>query len=209
MTPAGYAFSIWSLIYLALAVFVVYQLLPAQRNRRLDTTRRLFVLSSVFNVAWLFSWHYLQIPLSQVMMFGLLFTLIAIYVHVRRNPDTATGYHRWITRVPFSLYLGWISVASLVNSAVVLYDLGPLQADQWNVSWTVIVLAVLTLLTLWILRAGRDVVFAGVALWAFIGILVANQGETLLVVAATAAAVLVALGIIFAFTRNRDRPLLS
>lgn len=79
-TPAGYVFSIWGIVYLLLLIFVLYQMLPQQREAAfLHKISFLFVLSSVANVSWLFLWHYEQITLSIVPMFVLLVTLISIY----------------------------------------------------------------------------------------------------------------------------------
>lgn len=190
VTPAGYAFSIWSLIYLALTAFVVYQLLPSRAFARIDRIRILFVLSCLFNVAWLFFWHNLYVTLSQLFMFGLLTVLVLIYRELRANATPSGAAGTWLLRVPFSLYLGWISVATFANLAAVLYDLGPLRADWLDLSWTLLALVALTVLTLWLLRLEGDVVYALVAVWAFVGILVANLGQPITVVAAGVATLL-------------------
>ncbi|HEX7003610.1 MAG TPA: hypothetical protein VF168_05455 [Trueperaceae bacterium] len=126
VTPADYAFSIWSVIYLGLAAFTLYQALPAGAAGRLDRIRLLFLLSCLFNVAWLVAWHNLLVPLSLLLMLCLLATLVILYRETRGVRGGATSF--WCLRLPFSIYLGWISAATLVNVAVFLYDLGPLRS---------------------------------------------------------------------------------
>jgi len=83
VTPAGYVFSIWGVIYTLLSFFAVFQALPSQREKPfLEQISILFILSGVLNVVWLFLWHYDQIVLSVALMFGLLATLIAIYMRL-------------------------------------------------------------------------------------------------------------------------------
>ena len=210
VTPAPFTFSIWGVIYLALAVFVVYQALPAGRTANLNRVRQLFVLSCAFNIGWLLAWHNLLIPLSQLLMFGLLATLIGIYVHLRRNRELKEGTSRWLTRIPFSLYLGWISVATLANLGVLLYDWGLLVDATYDFSWALLALAILTLVNLWILGARGDVVFAAVAVWASVGILAADLGvSSALAVAAGVAAAVVALRAVFALLRSGKVELLA
>jgi hypothetical protein len=79
-TPAGYVFSIWGVIYLALILYATYQALDAQRdNPRLRKTGWWFVVSCAANMVWLFSWHHLLFPLSMLAMLVLLASLMAIY----------------------------------------------------------------------------------------------------------------------------------
>jgi benzodiazapine receptor len=100
--PAGYVFSIWGLIYLALAAYAVYQALPAQReNARLGRIGYLFVLSCLANVTWLFLWHYEQFAWTMVAMIGLLLSLIAIYLRLGIGRTQVPPAERWLVHVPF------------------------------------------------------------------------------------------------------------
>lgn len=120
LTPAGYAFSIWSLIYLLLAGFVIYQFRSATGSR--DSVQSIgiwFILSCVFNMSWLILWHYLYIELSLAAMVLLLISLIVIYRKTRMIDRPTTG-ESWLIRLPFSIYLGWICVATIVNVSIVL-----------------------------------------------------------------------------------------
>lgn len=188
-TPAGYVFAIWLFIYLLLAVFVVYQLLPAHReNVRLKGLGYLFVISCVFNIAWLFSWHYLQIPLSMLLMLGLLGTLILAYERLEIGKSDVSRGESLAVRLPFSVYLGWVTVATVANVSVFLLDLG-VRAGWTAPFWAFVVIAVATGVGLTVLRRRGDLAYVLVLVWAFIGIAVRQWGsEALLVLAAVGAA---------------------
>ena len=189
-TPAGYVFAIWGLIYLLLGVFVVYQALPAQRNNpRLKRLGYLFIVSCTFNIAWLFAWHFLQIPLSMLVMLGLLGTLIAIYerLGVGKRQDSRT--EAFTLRLPFSIYLGWITVATVANVSVLLLSFG--VRGGWTAPfWAFAAVFAATAIGLTVLRRRGDVAYTLVLVWAFFGIAVRQWGsEALLVLGAAAAAV--------------------
>lgn len=173
--PAGYTFSIWSVIYLALLLFTLYELGlfrgkgPAN-EALLSKAAVLFAVSSAANVAWLFCWHYGAIALSVVVMLLLLVSLILMRSAAAENVKTAR--ERIFVQIPFSLYFGWITVATVANITALLVHLG------WNgfgiaaPVWTVLILAVAAIIgTLTTLRF-RDPAYALVLIWAYTGILV-------------------------------------
>ncbi|MCJ7676734.1 MAG: tryptophan-rich sensory protein, partial [Anaerolineales bacterium] len=121
--PAGCVFSIWGLIYVGLLAFAIFHSLPSQRqNTALRRIGYLPSLSGVANVAWLFFWHYNAFGWTLVAMLLLLASLLAIYLRldIGRAPAVGSG-ERWAVRVPFSIYLGWVTVATLANATDVLY----------------------------------------------------------------------------------------
>ncbi|MNI36228.1 hypothetical protein D3C73_902710 [compost metagenome] len=177
ITPAGYAFSIWSLIYLLLAGFVIYQLRSSGGAR--DSVRSIgiwFVLSCIFNMSWLFLWHYLYIELSLAAMVLMLISLIVIYRKTRAFDRPTTG-EQWLVRLPFSIYLGWISVATIVNVSIVLHK------NDWDgfslsgPAWAVIMLCVGALLAAIVSFTNRDYIYPLVFVWAFLAIAL-EQRET-------------------------------
>ena len=188
--PAGYVFSIWSLIYLALTVFVVYQALPSQRdNPRLRRVGYLFVISCAFNVLWLFAWHYLQIGVSLVLMLGLLATLILIYERLGIGKSEVSSAEAWAVRAPFSLYLGWITVATVTNVGVLLYDVGWQGGARF---WTMIAIFLAAGIGALLMARRRDVIFNLVLIWAFVGIAAEQWDVSLVANSALLAAALVA-----------------
>ena len=141
--PAGYVFSIWGLIYLGLIAYAVFQALPAQReNPRLRSIGGLFLLSSVANIAWIFLWHYEVFAATLPVMLVLLGSLIAIYLRLGTGRTPVSRAETWTVRVPFSVYLGWITVATVANATQLLYFLGWNGGALGPEVWTVIMLAV-------------------------------------------------------------------
>lgn len=195
--PANYVFSIWSLIYVGLIAYAVYQALPGQRtNERLRRTGSLFVLTCVLNSAWLVLWHYEFFILTIPVMIGLLVTLFAIYVGLRMRGDPVSAAERLIVFGTFSVYLGWVTVALITNIVTVLYQQG------WNgfgISaeiWTVVLLAVGVGIAALFMRNRPDVAYVGVLIWAFVGIAIKQSDAPLVVIAAVGAT----LAIIALFT---------
>ncbi|MBN1815640.1 MAG: tryptophan-rich sensory protein [Anaerolineae bacterium] len=194
--PAGYVFSIWGLIYLALAAYAVYQALPAQReNPRLRSIAELFALSCVANALWLILWHYEVFLLTLAAMLTLLLVLIVIYLRLGIGRTRVSAAENWLVHVPFSIYLGWITVATIANATTVLDYLG---WDGWGVPqvWAVVMLVAGagTASAMGLTRG--DVAFMLVIVWAFVGIAVKHNTTPLVSTAAWATAALVAVMVI-------------
>lgn len=195
--PAGYVFSIWGLIYLALGAFTVYQALPSQRQN--PVARRIgvwFILSNIVNGAWIFAWHYLQFPLSLALMVILLALLIVIYLRLNPTRASAPALEKWVMYVPFSIYLGWITVATIANASGVLYNVG---WDGFGIApqtWAVIMLVVGGALASFITLTRREVAYTLVIIWAFIGIIVKQISVQEIVIAAGVMTAVVALSLI-------------
>ncbi len=178
-TPAGYVFAIWGLIYLGLIAYAVYQALPGQKeNPRLRAIGWWFVLSSIANTVWIFLWHYGYFAATLLFMGTLLFSLLVIYQRLEIGKLQVSRGETWAVRVPFGLYLGWITVATIANVSIALV------ANQWDTFsisatvWTYIMLAVGTLVGVGVAVVARDRVYAAVLVWAFIGIAVKQASIT-------------------------------
>lgn len=205
--PAGYVFSIWGLIYALLLAFTIYQALPSQReNPRLQRIGFLFALSCLWNSVWIFCWHYNLFALSLVIMLALLATLIVIYRRLDIGRGKISRAEQWLLHVPFSVYLGWITVATIANATDVLYDLGwngqPLAPELWAVVMLVIAIG----LTIFILNQRRDSAYSLVIVWAFVGIFVKqNATPSVAYVAILGAVVIFALVLVNAW-RGMQNP---
>lgn len=176
-TPAPYTFSVWGLIYLLLAGFVIYQALPAVRHDpRLRRARPLFVLSSLLNVLWLVSWHALAIPVSELIMLALLGTLIALYVGIGAWRAAAPPAQRWLLDLPVSVYLGWISVATIANTAIFLLHVG-FDAGTAESALTIVMVAAAALLGVLAVIVRRDWAYTLVIAWGLGGIAAARAGD--------------------------------
>lgn len=129
--PAGYVFSIWGLIYIGLIAYTVYQALPSQReNPALRKIGYWYVLSCAANITWLFLWHYEVFNLTLLPMLALLASLIVIYLRLGIGTREVSPAERWSVHATFSLYLGWITVATIANATQLLDYLGWGAGDQ-------------------------------------------------------------------------------
>jgi hypothetical protein len=175
--PAAYVFSIWGLIYIALLAYAIYQLLPAQRDEpRLRHLDGPVVLSCLANGAWLFAWHYEHFELSLVLMLILLAALVSVYLRLDLHRADPPGAERWLVDLPFSIYLGWISVATIANTNVVLHHLGWSGGGIGELAWMIVMLCIALGLAGVIAWARRDTAYLAVLVWAFIGIAVEQGG---------------------------------
>ena len=195
--PAGYVFSIWGLIYLGLIAFTIYQALPAQRdNELLKKISPTFWIGNLANTAWIFLWHYEFFPLTLVAMLTILASLILINRQIAvARVDMGRG-QKWFVQVPMSIYLGWISVATIANFTQVLFYL---NWGGWGIPpavWAIIMLVVATILGLLMGWRENDTPYVLVLVWAFVGI-ARSQADTALVAnSAWIAAVLLSLTVI-------------
>jgi len=199
IVPAGYVFSIWGIIYLGLIAFTVYQALPSQReNPRLQKLGLWFFFSSLANGLWLVSFHYLQFGLAMVIMLVLLGILIRIYTTLNIGKEIVKSVERWLVNLPFSIYLGWITVAAIANAAQLLYSL------NWNgfgiavEVWTLIMLAVGVIISALVSFTRRDVGYSLVLVWSFAGIAIKQSALPMVSSAAWLAAAAVAVFLILA-----------
>jgi hypothetical protein len=197
ITPAGYVFSIWGVIYILLGVFVIYQALPSEQGK--DYQKKiswLFVLSSLVNIAWLFVWQFEYLSLSVVLIFVLLATLILIYLRLGIGKSKAKLREKLAVHLPFSVYLGWITVASIADVAATLVHY------NWNdfgispQTWAILVVAVALIITLLMLATRKDIAYALVIIWALVGIGVNHSGNQTIVTLTEAGAVIVAVALI-------------
>lgn len=203
ITPAGYAFSIWSLIYLGLVAFSIYQLLPANLMR-LRPLRSLYILSCALNCAWIYFWHSDQIEISFLIIASLLAALFFINSKASRLNSAKDSV---LVEAPFGLYLGWLSAATLVNFAVLLVRLNVDTAAFSSVLGVILIF----------LAAGFGV-FVRVSLlnyfvplavaWALTAVAVKQSGNTFIVSAAAAgviACLIAALSFVVKLPSSGDR----
>lgn len=166
--PAGYAFAIWGLIYTLLGIYVVYQF-SRTSDKLIEKVNKIFLINALLNMAWIFAWHYDVIWLSVVIMLGLLVTLIRIADFLR--DAKLTPRERYLVRLPFSIYFGWITVATIANVTIFLVSLGWNGFGFSESFWTVAVLLVGTIIGVWRAIRDRSIPYALVLVWAYGAIL--------------------------------------
>lgn len=204
--PAGYVFSIWGLIYLALIGYAVFQALPAQReNSRLQAIGYWFVLSCIANVVWLFLWHYEQFTWTLVAMLALLGCLIVIYLRLDVGRSRASLSERWLVEAPFSIYLGWITVATVANITQLLFYLG---WSGWGLSpeiWFVLVLAAVLVIAGLMAYTRQDIAYLLVLVWALVGIALKHASVSVVSTSAWIAAAVVVGFVVYSAWANIRR----
>jgi hypothetical protein len=189
--PAGYVFAIWGLIYVGLIAYVIYQALPAQRdNPRLASISQPFVANCIANALWLVAWHYDQLGLSVTLMVAILVTLILIYRRLDIGRAGVSAAERWFVHVPFSIYTGWITVATIANLSALQWSAGYANAFVDETVWTVFKIAVAGATAATLLFRRRDVAYLLVVVWASAGIAVKQVTAPAVIGAATTAAAL-------------------
>ena len=190
--PAGYVFAIWGIIYIGWIAFTIYQFQPAQKeNPRLQNLGYFFALSGLFNAAWLVCWHYNWFGLSVLVMLTLLSLLVVSYLKLNVGLTPVSTAEKWSVDIPFSVYLGWVSVATVANISDWLYFV------NWNgfgiapQAWAVIMIAIASVLGVLMTVTRRDSGYAFVLVWSFAGIAVKQAGVPLVANAAWGATLFV------------------
>ncbi|MDP4120917.1 MAG: tryptophan-rich sensory protein [Bacillota bacterium] len=179
--PAGFTFAIWGLIYLLLAASTLYQIGLFRGKEEPDVTLlrkvgSMFVVSSLANTAWIFAWHYNRIALSLILMLLLLCYLIDINGNLNAAPLSVR--EKWFLRLPFSVYFGWITVATIANAIVFLVSIGWNRFGLSESAWTVIILAVGALIGIAVTLRYKDVAYGLVLIWAYAGILIKHLSSS-------------------------------
>jgi hypothetical protein len=206
ITPAGYVFSIWGIIYILLGIFVVFQALPSQKGKGYqERIGWLFVLSSLLNIAWLFLWQFEYLSLSVVLMFLLLATLIAIYLRLNIGKSAVPLREKLAVHVPFSVYLGWITIASIANVSVTLVSVGWDGFGINQETWATLIIIIALLITLLVVATRKDIAYGLVVIWALLGIAVKQSGNQNIVTTTeiSAAVIVIALALSILISRLR------
>jgi hypothetical protein len=181
--PAGLTFSIWGLIYILLAIFVIYSLFVTFRKGTVETSfikniGVLFFISCLANMGWIFAWHYEIVPLSLVIMLVLLGALLAIYLRLRIGKSDSTTTEKYLVHLPFSVYLGWITIATIANVTALLVDINWNTFGRGEPFWAVVVIIVGIAIALSILFTRKDIFYCLVVDWALLGILLKRLADS-------------------------------
>jgi len=173
--PAGITFAIWGIIYVLIILFAIYlakDLFKKEKTTKtfLEKISYFFILASVANIIWIFLWHYEQILLSLLVMILLFVSLLVIYFRLNIGIEKVSMKEKLLIHVPISVYIGWITVATIANVTAVLVTVG---WDGFGISeqiWTTLVIIVATIITILIITTRKDYAYSAVIIWALIGI---------------------------------------
>ncbi len=169
--PANYAFAIWGLIYVGLVAYGLYQLrLPQRHDPDIRQVNILLIVACLAQVAWIYLFTLRQFWWSVLAMLVILLPLMGAYLKLRPGQERVLRERKWLAQIPFSVYLAWISVATIVNIACALYSSG---WNGWGVSaiaWTVIMLIVGAIVAGLVVWRRWDTAFGLVFIWAYLAI---------------------------------------
>jgi hypothetical protein len=167
-TPAGFTFSIWGVIYLLNTGFCLLQLYKLIKSPETLNSKHIliFVGASFLNVAWLVAWHYQLLLVSVLVMLLLLSSLIYGVIQSRKiRIESKQNYFEYVN---FSVYLGWISVATIANISGWLHTLN--FAADLQIEMTLVMISIATILAMWMSNKLRNYAFGFVVIWALFGI---------------------------------------
>ncbi len=167
--PTGLTFSIWGVIYLLLGIYTVYQLLSKKINSKLSNqVNTLFIISSFINSAWIFAWHYKIIWLTVILMLVLLASLIKIADIL--NKEKLNSEEKLLYKIPFGVYFGWITVATIANITGFLVDIGWNGFGLPDTTWMILILFVGLVIAIWRMHKDSNLAYGLVPVWAYYGI---------------------------------------
>lgn len=198
-TPEGYAFAIWGLIYFLLTVWVIRQFFVNDEQKENDRKIGVwFFINAILNSLWVIVFQYEYFNVSIFIMVGILLTLIIIYRIIQHLPHST-----WFMRFPFSVYIGWISVATIVNVFVIFEANGIEQLFGLDEQvWAIIMLIVGAILGVVFTLTQHDIAYSLVFIWAFIAIMVEQRDYPAIVTASKVAVVLLVVGIVIEVIRR-------
>jgi len=197
--PAGITFSIWSIIYILLGIFAIYQAKDLFKSDKeelpfLEKISYFFILSSIANVAWIFFWHYEQVAISLLVMIVLFLSLLVLYLRLEIGKSDATKQERNFIHLPISVYFGWITTATVANVTALLVSL---NWDGFGIAeevWAIVILAVVAVIYVLTVITRNDIGYGLVGVWSSLGIVLKQIIETP-IVGYTALVVLIVIGL--------------
>jgi len=180
--PAGITFSIWGVIYVLIIIFALYlakDFLKKEKTTKpiVEKISFLFILASLANIIWIFLWHYEQIVLSLLPMIILFLSLLVIYLRLDIGREKVSKKEKIFVHIPISVYLGWITVATIANITAALVTIGWDGFGLTEQIWTILVILVATILTIIIIAKRKDYAYSAVIIWALIGIYLKRIGD--------------------------------
>lgn len=179
-TPANYTFSIWSMIYLLLMIYAIFQLgifgNVSTVKDTLHKSRIAFIITSLLNCSWIIAWHYDYLAFSVMIIMTILVTLKIFSKMIRA--DYLTIKEKIFIRLPFSIYYGWITILAVSN---ILALLDSIRWEGWGISeisWVVINIVIITAFAVYRTIRNRDIAYSFTIIWAYIGMLVRQLAKS-------------------------------
>ena len=217
--PAGITFSIWSIIYILLILFMFYQInevfIKKKNVEYLEKIGFYFMLASLANIVWIFLWHYEQVTISLLAMIVLFVSLLMMYQRLEIGKTKIDFKEKMLIHVPISVYIGWITVATIANVTAVLVVNNAGELFLGEMIWAILVIIVATLITILVLKDRKDISYSLVVIWAFLGIAIKRFSPEIIkgvqrysvqneiVYTSIACIIIIAIMILFVFLKNK------
>ena len=177
--PAGYAFAIWSVIYLWLIAHAVFGLWKRAENPAWDAVRLPLALAVGVGAVWLWI-------AGQSAIWGTVTIWImaagALLAFLRAD----TGMDRWMLSGPLAIFAGWLTAASAVSTGVLVAGYGWLGDTATAVAMLALVLVVAVTVQM---RRPQMPVYGLTVIWALVGVIVANASANMTVAALAGAGI--------------------
>jgi benzodiazapine receptor len=162
--PAGYAFSIWSVIYASWIIYMIYALRRSQRLAPVHILPSgLIIISSLLGICWIIAFTTQRLWLSVVIIAAMLIVSMILFLHAR-DAVMHKGRNGWFA-FPFSIYAGWLSVATIANVSFALSASGYRGGVLGELNWTTIMLSAAATLGAFIHMRYKDIIFPTAILW--------------------------------------------
>ena len=207
--PAGFTFSIWGIIYLLLFIYTIaftYYTINAGKfpktQHYLNKVTPLFLVTCILNCTWIFAWHYLQVELSVIVMLFFLATLCKIFIEANKVTEVLTPTQSFLLITPFTIYLGWISVATIANFTALFVKLSWNGFGMEPIYWSSLMILIAIALGLLFLFKYSAISFTIVIAWALCGIN-ARQGRVEIINICSNAGLLILLGAMVFFISRK------
>jgi hypothetical protein len=217
-TPAGFTFSIWGLIYFALIVFCVFHIYAAFRlpetdtaNKKFRRTNPWFIINNLATSAWLLAWTHEKLLLSVVLIIIQLISLVILHNRLCIHDATTPMRIKLCIQFPISIYFGWITVATAANIPAYLMAIGWNGWDISAINWSITLVAVVTIITIWVMNKKLNVIFGLVVSWGFYGIAsrlsaISKENYEPVIYTIYGALLLIGFNLIIALIRNLRKP---
>ena len=167
--PASITFSIWGIIYLLLMGTIIWQY--KLMGVTIDKINKWFIANSLLNAAWLFAWHYELLPLTLVLMLGILYTLVQINKTITDElPDTLSL--KWLPQSAFGVYLGWICIATIANFTTFLVRINFNKLGLTDTFWTGAVIGIGSITAAMLVVRFKNIYIGVAVIWALAGIII-------------------------------------
>lgn len=213
-TPAGITFAIWGVIYIALAIFCLYHMIMAFKHDKdhpanIDLSKMggLFIFNNLVTAGWLIAWTNGQVLISLLLILAQLLSLIAIHLRLKIVERSRESGSLVCTQWPLSIYLAWISIATIANASIYLVSAGWSGAGLSEIRWTVIMIAIAVIITLLMIFTRKNVSFGLVVIWALYGIIMKRQSAgpevyQVIIMIAWAGMIIIAIACLIQFILN-------